>query len=265
MKKGWIIVLSIFAVIGLAATALAGLSLLRLTRVSAAGLRQGGGWGWMPMMGGYSRGSSVENGCAGSGWSGMMGGGGMMGGFGMMGGYRSGRGVDACPYLDGSQGTGERLTLQQALEKAQEAISDDENLEIAEIMEFDENFYAVVIEKDSGRGAMELLVDPYSGRVFPEYGPNMMWNQKYGHMGRWLGGTSRLSLEEAQAAAQDWLDAELPGAEIEGMGIEFYGYFTFDYTVDGRTAGMLSVNAASGRVWPHTWHGEFIAETEMDE
>jgi hypothetical protein len=29
-------------------------------------------------------------------------------------------------------------------------------------------------------GAMELLVDKSSGAIFPEYGPNMMWNLKYG-------------------------------------------------------------------------------------
>jgi hypothetical protein len=27
---------------------------------------------------------------------------------------------------------------------------------------------------------MELLVNPYTKEVIPEYGPNMMWNLKYG-------------------------------------------------------------------------------------
>lgn len=269
MKTGWIIFLSIFATIGLAAAALFGLSVFRMARVSAAGFQSDGGWAWMPMMAGFARGDSLQAGCGDAGWSGRSGGRGMMGGFGMMGGYRSGRGAaGACPYLDGAQpseGTGERLTIQQALGKVQKYLSSDDNLEIAEIMEFEENFYAVVVEKDSGKGAMELLVDPYSGKVFPEHGPNMMWNQKYGHMGRWFGGNARLSQDEAEAAAQRWLDEELPGAEVEGMGIEFYGYFTFDYAVEGRIAGMLSVNAASGDVWLHTWHGDFIAEIELDE
>ncbi len=262
MRKVWLILLIVFAVIGLAATALFGLTALGLTRASAAGFFQDGGWGFMPMMGGFNRGGA-QSGCAGNGWSSMMDANGMMGGF------RPGSaGSGACPYLEGaqpSQTSGERLSSQQALEEAQAYIAGDPNLEVREVMQFEDNFYAVVVEADSGRGAMELLVDPYSGSVFPEYGPNMMWNQKYGHMGRWFSGNARLSLEEAEAAAQRWLDTELPGAEVEGMGIDFYGYFTFDYAIDGRIAGMLSVNAASQDVWLHTWHGEFIDEIELDE
>jgi len=34
--------------------------------------------------------------------------------------------------------------------------------------------------------------------------------------------------------------------------------------VDGKMAGMLSVNGFSGDVWPHTWHGQFIEEAEFD-
>ncbi len=41
-------------------------------------------------------------------------------------------------------------------------------------------YYAVITEKSTGRGAFEILVDRVSGRVYPEMGPNMMWNLKYG-------------------------------------------------------------------------------------
>ena len=58
--------------------------------------------------------------------------------------------------------------------------NDLSNLEIAEIMEFSKNFYIELYEPDTGIGAMELLVDKSSGAIFPEYGPNMMWNLKYG-------------------------------------------------------------------------------------
>jgi len=37
------------------------------------------------------------------------------------------------------------------------------NLEVAEVMEFANNFYAEVREKDTGTGAMELLIDKPSG------------------------------------------------------------------------------------------------------
>ena len=42
-------------------------------------------------------------------------------------------------------------------------------------------FYVVVVEKGTGIGAMELIVER-NGFVQPEPGPNMMWNTKYGHM-----------------------------------------------------------------------------------
>jgi hypothetical protein len=49
-------------------------------------------------------------------------------------------------------------------------------------MIFDNNAYAIVVEKSTNIGAFELLVDPVNRSVFPEYGPNMMWNLKYGMM-----------------------------------------------------------------------------------
>jgi hypothetical protein len=49
-------------------------------------------------------------------------------------------------------------------------------------MEFANNYYAEVKEKDTGIGAMELLINRPGSRVYPEPGPNMMWNTKYGMM-----------------------------------------------------------------------------------
>jgi hypothetical protein len=199
--------------------------------------------------------------------------GGMMGGQsfgGMMGGYRKStpnNTANSCPFInpDTPDQSGTRLTIEDVQTRLNAYLADDPNLELAEIMEFELNFYAVVLEKDTGRGAMELLVDPYSGSIYPEHGPNMMWNEKYGHMGGWYattGGT--LTLEQASAAAQVALDEEIPGAQVEGMGIAFYGYFTFDYAVDGQIAGMLSVHN-NGQTWLHTWHGNFISEVELAE
>lgn len=199
--------------------------------------------------------------------------GGMMGGRGyggMMGGYRglaANNSTNSCPFINpnGSAQTGARLTIEDAQARLETYLAGDSTLELAEIMEFEQNFYAVVLEKDTGRGALELLVDPYSGSVYPEHGPNMMWNEKYGHMGGWYATTGEsLTLDEAKAAAQSALDEQVPGAEVEGMGIAFYGYFTFDYAVDGQIAGMLSVHN-NGQTWVHTWHGAFISEVELAE
>ena len=43
-----------------------------------------------------------------------------------------------------------------------------------------QNFYGQFKERDTGRGAIQLVVDRYTGRAMPEMGPNMMWNTKYG-------------------------------------------------------------------------------------
>jgi hypothetical protein len=154
----------------------------------------------------------------------------------------------------------------------------NDDLVLAEVMVFDRNAYAVVVEKSTGVGAMELLVDPSTLAVFPEYGPQHIWNAKYGMMGGRACGMgfnfnaavspaaqTALTMDEAAQSASQYLDANLQNAELDPLGQPFYGYFTFDYSVDGQTAGMVSVNSANGQVWPHTWHGQFIEEWETGD
>lgn len=193
--------------------------------------------------------------------------GGMMGGF-----SRHGRGCANSPWgrRSGSQTQGERITIDQAVSAVETSLknfsTDTAGLQIKEVMEFENNFYVMVTEKESGKGAFELLVNPYTSVVCPEPGPNMMWNLKYGHMRRGLSGDSSkngLSLEEAKALAQKAVAGYNANAEIEGTGMEFYGYYTFDYAVNGQIAGMLSVNGFNGEPWFHNWHGKFISEKEM--
>jgi hypothetical protein len=172
------------------------------------------------------------------------------------------RGYGAVP----STTQGERLTLDAAVEKAQSyAQSLDQELTVSEVMEFDQNFYALLTEKETGRGALEVLIDPITGAVHPEPGPSMMWNLKYGHMRglRTEAVDNSITLEAAREKAQQYLDDAQPGAVLAEGGVSFYGYYTLDYQVDGKPAGMLSVNGLSGQVWPHTWHGAFVAEKEI--
>ncbi|NIA11357.1 MAG: hypothetical protein GWP10_16925 [Nitrospiraceae bacterium] len=136
------------------------------------------------------------------------------------------------------------------------------DLEIAEIMEFANNFYVQAQEKGTGRYALELLIDRRTGRVYPEPGPNMMWNTKYGRMS-WLPWVRakeemRITPDEAVKLAQDYLDRTGSGLTAGPDADAFYGYYTLHTVRDGRIAGMLSVNGKTGAVWPHTWHGEFV-------
>jgi len=209
----------------------------------------------------------------------------------------NGRGNNFGPMMGGSSGLNtanvKPLTIDEAKQAAQVYL-DNLNvtgLEIDEVMVFDNNAYVVVKEEATGVGAFELLVDPVSKTAYPEHGPNMMWNLKYsginhenmmgeaggfmmggGMMGQnyFSGDVTNISAEmpvteeQATQAAQAYLDLNFSGAEVEGHATAFYGYYTFDYSQNGKVAGMLSVNGYSGQVFYHSWHGTFIEETEME-
>jgi len=137
------------------------------------------------------------------------------------------------------------------------------DLKVAEIILFSNNAYARIMEQSTGTGAMELLVNE-NGRVSPEMGANMMWNLKYGMMGSLAesGQTATtpmtVTAEQALADVQTWLDANVSGAKAAATADAFYGYYTVEYTVDGKITGMVSVNGFSGVILPHSWHGTFM-------
>ncbi|MBI5953018.1 MAG: hypothetical protein HY865_15275 [Chloroflexi bacterium] len=190
------------------------------------------------------------------------------------------------------------LTIDQTQAAAEKYLEnlDNSDLEIAEIMIFDNNGYVVVKETSTGIGAFELLVDPVSQTAYPEHGPNMMWNLKYSGLNHdnmmggngygMMGGYSNMmgnggmmngwdsttpldvsaemtfTPEQAIEYAQKYLDTNISGATAAADSIQFYGYYTLDFEQDGKIVGMLSVNGYSGQVFLHTWHGTFIEETE---
>ncbi len=173
-----------------------------------------------------------------------------------------------------SSSSGQSISMDAAQRSAQAFLDRTGNpdLKLDEMMEFDRNFYALVKEKSTGVGAFELLVDRTNGSVGFEPGPDMMWNTKYGMMGR--GGmmgrfTSYpasadmpVSPAEATGIAQSWLDTQYPG-DTAGTADAFYGYYTFHFERAGRIAGMLSVNGYTGQVWFHSWHGAFVAARDF--
>jgi hypothetical protein len=188
------------------------------------------------------------------------------GGRGMMGGNYTGRGMMGGYDPKNQTPSSDRITIDEAVRRAQAyTATAGPNLEAAEIMEFSNNFYVAVVEKDSRKAAFEVLVDPYSGSIFPEYGPNMMWNVKYGHMGNGSSQENTITFAQAQANAQEFLDVQVPGARVEPDGFTFYGYYTFDFKINDQITGMLSVNGYNGLVWLHTWHGQYISEKALTD
>jgi hypothetical protein len=158
----------------------------------------------------------------------------------------------------------------------------------AEIMAFANNDY-VVVQDARGNDAFELLVQPRLGWLMEEP-PSMMWNTKYGMMGGlassfgpmaimgggmmgggMMGGspwaydgpvTPVKSLAQAAKVANAWLARVRPGVRAESTGRTFPGYYTLDTLKNGKTEGMISVNARTGQVWYHGWHGKFLTEVE---
>ena len=201
----------------------------------------GGPWGdWDHMWG--------ESGQMGSGmmmgdWNASGGMWGMMGNMGMMGSYSA----NATPITDAE--AQQRLT-----DFAAQCGSD---VTVGEVMSFSSNYYAQLVD-GNGAGLLEVLVDRYTGVVYPEPGPNMMWNDQWG-VNAGANGATQYDQAAAQELASTFLMTYLPTATVLD-GSAFPGYYTFDF---GRTQveGMLSVNAATGEIWAHTWHGPALDET----
>jgi hypothetical protein len=160
---------------------------------------------------------------------------------------------------------------------------------VAEVMAFVNNDY-VAVHDPQGMPAFELLTNLKTTWVMEEP-PSMMWNAKYGMMGDYgsrvspmmggwmMGGGSWNSwygrgagqvatTAQAVAVANRWLAKADPGETVArdaggtAMG-QFPGYYSFDTVKDGKTLGMLAVNATTGAVWYHGWHGAFLAEQDF--
>jgi hypothetical protein len=235
---------------------------------------------------------TVPSGMMNSGYGGMLGGN-MMG---MMGnGVMSGNGMMGGPGSSQLYGV-KPLSVDQAKKAVSDYVTrfNNPDLIVSEIVIFDNNAYARITEKSTGIGAFEVLVDPVTLAAYPEYGPNMMWNLKYGMMsgngmmgysqnytgtvpngmmggGSMMGsgqpalqanGQMPVSADEAVQTAQRYLDTYLPGAKASAQPDPFYGYYTIEILRDGKTVGMLSVNGYTQQVFLHTWHGNFIEMSE---
>jgi hypothetical protein len=154
------------------------------------------------------------------------------------------------------------IDLVGAREQAQVFASElGSGLVVGEVMQFDRQYYAELVEAD-GSLATEVLIDPVSGDVQLELGPARMWNTRYGMMAR---GDSdvRVSATEAQQIANEWLADQADGDVLTvATGDAFPGYYTLHTLRGGTIDGMLSVNATSGEVWYHSWHGAFVEMSE---
>lgn len=184
-------------------------------------------------------------------------------------GHRGGMGMPGVGAMMGGPVAADArpIGMERAASAARDYVAsfDDPDLELGEVMEFAANYYAQAMERDTGIHAFELLIDRHTGAVFPEPGPNMVWNTRYGHMGGMMGrrafgqGDSEMPVgpERAQELARQYLETQ--GLRLEVAEPDrFYGYYTLHTLQDGEIEGMLSVNGFTGEIWYHAWHGPFI-------
>ncbi len=236
---------------------------------------------------GQMNGSNNYPGYNGQGYNGMMRSGGMMGmmnmmnmmmgggmGYGEMMGYGNGMMGSSGPGVNGNTdyslsalGMTEENVKNLAIELVERQFGPE--YQVSDIFIFDNSpYYVSVIEIDSEQGAFELLFDPYSKVIYPEYGPNMMWNTENG-MNNMMGWSAPLkdnilSRQEALESADKFAQAN--DFTVEDEGHQFPGYYTF-HTGDNNdnTKGMLSVNAYTGQVWYHNWHGNLSNVIEVEK
>ncbi len=189
-----------------------------------------------------------------------------------------------------SSGRGEPVRDLAGARRQAERFAARLDLEVGEVMRFANNYYAEL--EENGRPATEVLVDPSSGAVWLEYGPAMMWNTRFGMMsdfrlrggsgmmgGGMMGGAmtdgagmmggagtplareaqnGEVTAAEAEAIAQRFVEAQDPALTIDEAE-PFPGYYTLHTLRTGKVTGMLSVNASTGAVWYHWWHGRFVS------
>jgi hypothetical protein len=142
-------------------------------------------------------------------------------------------------------------TIAAARARAAEAAAPS-GLHPGEVMQFSLNFY-VELKDAAGASIAEVLVDPAGGAVVTEFGPAMMWTA--------TNSTASIPAARATGIANTWLGANTSGEVVDSIDL-FPGHYTMDTMSSGHTVGMLSVNATTGAVWYHTWHGRFVAKED---
>ncbi len=212
-----------------------------------------GWWGMGGMMGGGPMGGMGPMG-GGMGGMGPMGGAPMGGGqpygsqpYGPMGGPMMG----GCPAWWGSYMNVNDTNVAEYVNNYVAALGP--NLEVKTIEKYSNNYYVLVWDASRNMGAFELLVF-YNGFIHPEP-HSMMWNTLYGpHASGAL--NYPIGLEEARGIAERWVSSRFPNATIVEE-YAFPGYYTFHFRY-GDQMQMLSVNAFTGQVVFHEWHGTYI-------
>jgi len=184
------------------------------------------------------------------------------------------------PWMQFGAAQGQRLTGDQAMKAATNALATRNNpdLQVAEMLEFEDAFYVRVAERSTGINAFELLVHPYTGVTRQEAGPSTIWNTKYGgaegmaaimRQGWAAPGSGQptadmpIKPDQALKNAQAYLDAQKNAQKVM-QAAKYYGYYVVPTLgSDGKVAGLLAVNGYTGRVWDENRFGKLLGTTAV--
>lgn len=162
----------------------------------------------------------------------------------------------------GSAGDGPVSSI-SAAEAAADRFAQGWGLRVGEVMQFDNGFYAELLDS-TGNRATEVLIDPPTGTVGLEWGPAMMWNTAYGMHPAAVRAACTVDQDQARRIADQWLRDNRSG-EHAGEAEVFPGYYTLHTLRGDQIVGMLSVRCTTGVVWYHDWHGRFLQMREAPE
>lgn len=140
------------------------------------------------------------------------------------------------------------------------------DLAIDEVQVYESNTFARIVEKNTGMGAFEVLIDPWTLMVYPTPGATITWNRKYqpGPEGisvdssREIKSSLRLSPINAIRIAQAYLDENLVGSIASQSAYPFYGYYSIEITQGDLIIGKVDVNGETGEVYPQLNQGALI-------
>jgi hypothetical protein len=160
------------------------------------------------------------------------------------------------------------LTVDEAVTQAQSlAGKSNPDWKAVKVIEFENAFDIIFVESSTGRGAAQLLIGKQGRGIQPA--AEMRWNLKYGAMNRNgpaapnNASDNSVPLADARTAAQASLDKTQSGATVNDGGYAFYGYYLFEYSANGKTAGVVMVNGLTSQVAPLKALGAFLSEKEI--
>jgi hypothetical protein len=164
------------------------------------------------------------------------------------------------------------LTLDEAVQQAQAlAGQSHSDWKAARVIEFQNAFDVIFVESGTGRGAAQILIGKQGRGIQPA--AEMQWNLKYGSImrGPMMGqpgapagaADNSVSLADARTAGQAYLTSAQPGATLNEGAYSFYGYYLFEYSLNGKTAGVVMVNGLTSQVAQLKALGAFLSEKEI--